>query len=210
MSFQNQLFKISDFKDVLRNLFISLCESLEESRRKSISNRIEMYFRDDCIEDITCIEHMLLEVSNNITASKINTAKTNAIQLICDTYNKYSKKEDKKDKNVRKLESPILGFVKKTREYQIFEIQRQILELNTRVLDLKDERDFMISQINSKLAKISKDLDDFITTNLTLNDPVELDKTDKKMIRTVIDTTHICNTLNVELKVKNSKKKNQD
>ena len=153
---------------------------------------------------------MLEKILGTRPISKINTAKTNAIQLICDTYNKYSKKEDKKDKNVRKLESPILGFVKKTREYQIFEIQRQILELNTRVLDLKDERDFMISQINSKLAKISKDLDDFITTNLTLNDPVELDKTDKKMIRTVIDTTHICNTLNVELKVKNSKKKNQD
>ncbi|KAK8842558.1 hypothetical protein M9Y10_025415 [Tritrichomonas musculus] len=224
MSNQDDLFVVKDFKDTLKELFISLYDSLKESKRKAIRDQIRLCFDDENnqktqgeVTPLVCVENMLDEVSNNIAYSKINSAKLNAIRQICKTLKKYSKgeegkedKKDKEDKEDEKLKSPILDFVKKTRNRQIYEIQRQIMESNRKVIDLAQEKDFMISQINNKLAKISKDLDEYITTNLNLNDPVELDKTDKKMTRTVIDAVHITNNLNVELKTKSGKKKNQD
>lgn len=208
----NKPFDIKDFLIPIEKNFISLLGSIkEDSKAKRMIDEVKKFFSKDNQNQtpLNLLESLYIKVSLAVPQNTVNEAKLRSIKQILSVIKKYSFKKQL-DQEQPFQEPEIIKFLKKSQSNKIFEIEKFIKDKTDEITEIDNEKNFMISQINGKLSKISKDLDNYITTSLNLNDPVELDKTDKRMIRSVIDVTHVFNGLNVDIQKKFAKPKNQE
>ena len=200
-------FAVEDFLKTISKIFESLIKCMDRSSpiSKRIENEVNQFFENSSPNGelpIDILNALYIEVSRNVPQNKINKAKLDSIHHIISMIKKYSGSQPSSD------ELMILEFVRKSRYKYIFDFENEIQIIKAQLVNTENEKNFLISQIRSRLSKISRDLDDYITMSLNLNDPVELDKTDKRMIRSVLDITHISNGLNVDYKKKVTNAKN--
>ena len=229
-------FTIDQFKKVLKNNFNILLNYIPApKKKKEIKDEINTILPDNENSkiDFICIVLEFFKILSNIITRKNNIAICISIErifllidkkkylelkshqdLILQHLKKHQQQELRdiliSEEKPKPLQSSILELVKKYKKAEITENEIEIQNTNFMLLELEREKQCLISQINIRLAKISNDVDDFITTTLSINDPAELDKTDKRMIKTIIDIVHISNSMNVSLRNRAKKNCNQD
>lgn len=198
-------FSINDFRITLKNNFCSLLKTVIGTKSKSLIEEVEKFFYPSENNEIPPIilESLYIQVSKIVPHNKINKAKLNSINQIL----LLIKNDNFQKQNTQNY--ALLNFVKQTQIPQITELGTKIQSLNSKIDELNMEKNFITSQIDEILDKLSKDIDDYIELSLLLNDPNKLDKNDKRMMRTVIDVTHITNGLNVDISAKNMNYHNQ-
>ena len=191
-------FSISDFRITLKNNFCSLLKTVVGTKSKLLIEEVEKFFYPKENDEIPLIllESLYIQVSKIVPHNKVNKAKLNSINQILLLIKK---------NNLQKQDTQnyaLFNFIKQTQIAQITELGTKIQSLNSQKNELNMEKHFITSQIEEILDKLSKDIDDYIELSLLLNDPSKLDKNDKRMMRIVIDVTHITNGLNVDIAAK--------
>lgn len=195
-------FQTKDFVNILLRVIESILKSVNMKKRKDLYEKdfnflLEAQKEKNKNSDIDpfLISTVYNKLISNVPPSKTNLAKLDSILQIKIFFENKTQNAINSD--------PILEYVEKSKFENIINAKREVDDIKVELIELENEKNFMILQVNNRLAKISKDLDYYITTSLNHNDPVEIDKTDKRMIRSVIDATHVANSLNCDRKNKN-------
>lgn len=195
------LFSATDFKTTLKKNFISLLNSVEGPKSALIRKDIEKILNINNNAKITVdsIKSLYKRTIKIVPNNKINKAKLQSIHqiILLNTRQCAPEEQDRQQKS-------LLNFVNQTLTTELLNFQIHLQNIKEEIENLKAEDNFMSLYINDKLAKLSRDLDDYIEKSIFLNDPTELDKRDKRMMRIVIDEIHVVNSLNYDIMMKGS------